>query len=198
MLVGYVRVSTDTQTNQRQVDELVQAGVSPIDIFGDEASGATMERPGWAACGRELREGDTLVIYSLDRLSRDLVHTMTTLRALNDRNVTVRVLTMDFDSRTPMGRFVFSMMAGFAQFERDIILERTRHGLAKARERGRFGGAVQKYTDEAIERAYKRAGTIPSAAKLLKCSEPTIKRGLARIRAKEDAEKPKREEAQGT
>lgn len=192
-MVGYVRVSTNDQTNQRQVDELVQAGVSPIDIFGDEASGATMERPGWEACGRELREGDILVIHSLDRLSRDLVHTMTTLRELNERGVTVKVLTMDFDSRTPMGRFVFSMMAGFAQFERDIILERTAHGLAKARERGVFGGAVQKFSDEAIARAHKRGGNIEQAAKLLKCSIPTIKRGLARIREAEKMAKEAQE-----
>lgn len=193
MMVGYVRVSTNDQTNQRQVDELVHAGVSPIDIFGDEASGATMERPGWAACGRELREGDILVIHSLDRLSRDLVHTMTTLRELNERGVTVKILTMDFDSRTPMGRFVLAQMAAFAQFERDIILERTAHGLAKARERGIKGGAVQKYSDDAILKAWKRAGNIEKAAKLLKCSEPTIKRGLARLRLakKLEAEGPK-------
>ena len=183
MQVGYVRVSTTDQTTQRQVDELVQAGVSAIDIFGDEASGATMERPGWEACGRELREGDILVIHSLDRLSRNLVDTMTTLQALNDRGVTVRVLTMDFDSRTPIGRFVFSMMAGFAQFERDIILERTVHGLARAKARGRYGGASQKFSDGSIASAYARAGTVTGAAKLLKCSEPTIKRGLARIKA---------------
>lgn len=188
MQVGYVRVSTGDQTTQRQVDELVHAGVSPIDIFGDEASGATMERPGWEACTRELREGDILVIHSLDRLSRDLVTTMTTLKELNDRGVTVRVLTMDFDSRLPIGRFVFSVMAAFAQFERDVIMERTLHGLRRARERGRVGGAVKKFTDDQIRSAYERAGSIPKAAKLLNCSEPTIKRGLARLEAARKAQ----------
>ena len=196
MMWGYVRVSTNDQTNQRQVDELVHAGVSPIDMFGDEASGATMERPGWEACMRAVQEGDVLVIHSLDRLSRNLVDTMTALKVLNDRGITVRVLTLDFDSRLPIGRFVFSIMAAFAQFERDVIMERTLHGLAKARDRGRFGGAVRVFSDKAIAAAYKRGGTIEKAREILGCSAPTIKRGLKRI-ADRAAAKAKREEAQG-
>jgi DNA invertase Pin-like site-specific DNA recombinase len=186
-MVGYARVSTDEQKTQRQVDELVMAGVAAMDIFSDTGTGAHMDRPGWEYCAKDLQPGDILVIHSLDRLSRDLVHTMTTLKELNDRGVTVRVLTMDFDSRTPMGRFVFSMMAAFAQFEREVILERTAHGLAKARERGVIGGAVKKYTDEAIGEAYRIAGTVEKAAKRLGCSQITVKRGLASLKAKEAA-----------
>lgn len=111
--------------------------------------------------------------------------------------MTVRVLTMDFDSRTPMGRFIFSIMAAFAQFEREVIHERTLHGLAKARERGKVGGAAKQYTDEAIGEAYKMARTTPKAAKRLGRSEITVKRGLARLKAAaEAAEEQKRKEAQ--
>jgi DNA invertase Pin-like site-specific DNA recombinase len=188
MMVGYVRVSTDEQNTQRQVDELVRAGVSPLDIFGDHASGATMDRTGWNNCLRDLRAGDILVIHSLDRLSRDLVSIMTTLKALNDRGVTVKVLTMDFDSRTPMGRFVFAMMGAFAQFERDVIMERTLHGLAKARERGRVGGAQKRYTPEAIAEAVRIEGSYEGARKRLGCSIITVKRGMAEFKAKENGE----------
>ena len=121
MMVGYVRVSTSFQNTQRQVDDLVKAGVNPIDIFGDTASGKDMDRPGWRACVRDLQEGDVLVIHSLDRLSRDTVDTMLTLKRLSDTGVRLKVLTLDFDSNTPMGRFVFTFMSGYAQFERDII-----------------------------------------------------------------------------
>ncbi len=180
MMVGYVRVSTSQQTTQRQVDELVRAGVSPIDIFGDNVSGATMQRDGWEACRKELQPGDMLVIHTLDRLSRDIVDTMQTLRALNDRGVTIKVLTMDFDSRTPIGRFAFAVFAAFAQLERDQGMERTLSGLARARDRGRIGGAQKLYTDKAILEAYAIEGTIPKTAARLRCAEITVKRALAR------------------
>ena len=165
-MVGYARVSTDEQNAQRQVDELVLAGVAAVDVFSDKGTGANMDRPGWDACTKDLRAGDILVIHSLDRLSRNLVDTMQTLKALNDRGVRVKVLTMDFDSTTPMGRFVFSMMAAFAQFERRVIVERTLHGLAAARARGVYGGASKKYTDEAIREAVGALGVVGAARKL--------------------------------
>ena len=185
-MVGYVRVSTDEQNAQRQVDELVMAGVAAVDIFSDKGTGANLDRPGWEACTKDMQPGDILVIHSLDRLSRNLVDTMQTLKALNDKGVRVKVLTMDFDSTTPMGRFVFSMMAAFAQFEREVILERTLHGLAMARERGVFGGAAKKYTDEAIKTAVAEHGVL-GAAKKLGASKVTIIRRMKAIEGKTDA-----------
>jgi len=179
-MVGYARVSTDEQSAQRQVDELVLAGVGAVDVFSDKGTGANMDRPGWDACTKDLRAGDILVIHSLDRLSRNLVDTMTTLKELNDRGIRVKVLTMDFDSTTPMGRFVFSMMAAFAQFEREVILERTLHGLAAARARGVYGGAAKKYTDEAILAAVKEHGVV-GAAKKLGASKVTVIRRMKAI-----------------
>lgn len=184
-MVGYVRVSTADQSLQRQVDELVIAGVAAVDVFSDVGTGANMERDGWENCVKDLQSGDILVIHSIDRLSRDLVNTMSTLKALNDRGVRVKVLTLDFDSQVPIGRFVFSMMAAFAQFERDVIRERTIHGLAKARARGIMGGRKLTFTDEQIAAAVAEQPTFKAAAKKLGASEITIKRRMAAIRSKE-------------
>ena len=115
-MYGYARVSMDSQSTQRQVDELVQAGVWAEDIYSDTGTGANMDRPGWEDVVRVLEPGDVLVIHSLDRLSRNLVDTMTTLDAMNKRGIRVKVLTMDFDSTTPMGRFVFAILSAFSQF----------------------------------------------------------------------------------
>lgn len=184
-MVGYVRVSTADQSLQRQVDELVIAGVAAVDVFSDVGTGANMERDGWENCVKDLQSGDILVIHSIDRLSRDLVNTMSTLKALNDRGVRVKVLTLDFDSQVPIGRFVFSMMAAFAQFERDVIRERTIHGLAKARARGVMGGRKLTFTDEQIVAAVAEQPNQKAAAKKIGASEITIKRRMAAIRAKE-------------
>lgn len=186
-MVGYVRVSTADQSLQRQVDELVIAGVAAVDVFSDVGTGANMERDGWENCVKDLQSGDILVIHSIDRLSRDLVNTMSTLKALNDRGVRVKVLTLDFDSQVPIGRFVFSMMAAFAQFERDVIRERTIHGLAKARARGIMGGRKLTFTDEQIAAAVAEQPNHKAAAKKIGASEITIKRRMAAIRAKEKA-----------
>jgi len=186
--VGYARVSTGDQSLQRQVDELVLAGVAAVDVFSDVETGSHMERPGWDSCVKDLQVGDVLVIYSLDRLSRDAADTLNTLRMLNDKGVRVRILTMDVDSQTPIGRLMLTFMAGYAQFERDVIMERTLHGLAKARARGVFGGSKPKWTDEQVRAAMDRAnGNAEGVAKLLKCSIVTAKRRIAAIR-KADAD----------
>lgn len=184
-MAGYVRISTDEQDEQRQVDDLVHAGVAPADIWGDTASGKDMERPGWENCLESLQPGDILVLHSLDRLSRDLIDTMTTLKALNAKGVRVKVLTMDFDSATPMGRFVFSMMAAFAQFEREVINERITHGLMRAKERGITGGRKPVITTGQAWAAWQWTDgkgdndkRLKLAAKRLKVHAITIRRRL--------------------
>lgn len=183
MMVGYVRVSTSDQDTQRQVDELVRAGVHPDDIWGDKASGATMDRDGWNGCLRDLQAGDVLVVHSLDRLSRDTLDTLATFRMLAERGVRVRVLNMDLNTDTPIGRFALTVFAAFAQLERDMALDRTRSGLARARERGIVGGAIKRFSDEAIGEAYQIEGTLEKAAKRLGCSRITVIRGLERLRS---------------
>lgn len=185
-MVGYARVSMNDQSTQRQVDELVLAGVAAVDIFSDTGTGANMDRPGWEACTKDLQVGDILVVHSLDRLSRDVIDTMTTLKELREKGVRVKILTMDVDSDTPIGRFMLAQMAAFAEFERDTIRERTLHGLEKARARGVFGGSKPKWTDEQVKAAMERAkGNAERVSKILGCSIVTAKRRMAAIRRAE-------------
>jgi len=191
MLIGYVRVSTNDQDTQRQVDELVRAGVAACDIWGDKASGKDLDRPGWQHMMRELEPGDVLVVHALDRLSRDALDTLTVFRELAERGVKVRVLTMGLDTSTPVGRFALTMMAAFAQMEREMALIRTMSGLQRAKERGVFLGAVKRFPDAAIAEAVKTHGTYEAAAQALGCTRITVARGMASIKAAEDAAKAK-------
>jgi len=155
-LVGYVRVSTSDQNNEHQIDSLIKFGVDPRDIFEDKASGRYMARPGWKACWMDIREKDILVVHSIDRLGRDLVEVVQTVKALHDRGVDLKVLTMDLDTRTPTGRLVFAVVAAMAQWERELIVERTRNGLAAARARGKRGGRKPVLNDIQVTHALER------------------------------------------
>lgn len=189
MMVGYVRVSMSHQNTQRQVDDLVRAGVAPIDIFGDHASGKDMDRPGWKACLRDLQAADVLVIHSLDRLSRNTVHTILALEDLSRRGVRIKVLTLDFDSQTPIGRFVFTTFSAFAQLERETIQQRTLSGLESARLNGRIGGAKLIWTKQQVRAAYKVHKTYEATAKALGCARITVVRKIGRPREVKKAEK---------
>lgn len=179
-MVGYARVSTATQSLQRQVDELVKYGVAAVDVFSDKASGKDMDRSGWHQCWIDLRDGDVLVVQSLDRLGRNLEEVIKIERELREKGVTLKVLAQDINTATPSGRLIFHILMTVAQFEREWSIERTMHGLKKARERGVMGGRVKKFTDEAIEQAVVSNGgpLAPNvwhlAAKALGCSKVTI------------------------
>ena len=145
MLIGYMRVSKadGSQSTQLQRDALMAAGVSPDHLYEDLASGRRDDRPGLAACLKALREGDTLLIWKLDRLGRDLRHLVNTVHDLTARSVGLKVLTghgAAVDTTTAAGKLVFGIFAALAEFERDMIRERTMAGLAAARARGRKGG----------------------------------------------------------
>jgi DNA invertase Pin-like site-specific DNA recombinase len=156
-LVGYARVSMSDQNNDRQRDELVRFGVDPRDIFEDKASGRNMKRPGWHDCWRDLRKGDVLVIHAIDRLGRDLIEVSLVLREMQAKGVELVVLTqMGLDTRQPTGKMIFAVLLALAQWERESIVERTKHGLAAARARGRIGGSKKKVTDEQIVDALER------------------------------------------
>jgi DNA invertase Pin-like site-specific DNA recombinase len=180
ILRGYVRVSTDTQDTQRQVDELVMAGVNPVDIQGDMASGSTMERPGWEMVLKKLEAGDILVVHSLERMSRNTLDTLQAFRDLSERGIKIKVLNMDLDTTTPIGRFAMTIFAAFGQLERDMAVDRIRSGMERARERGVQFGHARRFPDTAVKAAYEAAGTIEGAAKKLGCSQMTIMRGLTR------------------
>jgi DNA invertase Pin-like site-specific DNA recombinase len=149
MLIGYARVSKSdgSQTLAPQRDALIGAGVEPDRIYQDLASGRHDARPGLSACLKALQPGNTLVLWKLDRLGRDLKHLVETAESLRVRGIGLKVLTgagAQIDTTTSNGRLAFGMFAAFAEFERDLIAERTRAGLAAARARGRMGGRPRK------------------------------------------------------
>ena len=138
MLIGYARVSTDDQTLALQQDALAKAGCDRV--FTDTLSGAKADRPGLTAALGYARVGDTLVVWRLDRLGRSLRHLIETMADLDKRGVELRSLTEQIDTSSPGGKLVFHLFAALAEFERDLIRERTKAGLAAARVRGRTGG----------------------------------------------------------
>ncbi|WP_264816073.1 recombinase family protein [Gluconobacter kondonii] len=155
-LIGYARVSTSDQNNRSQIDRLTEFGVEPAAIFQDKASGKNMQRPGWKHCWKELRDGDVLVVTAIDRLGRDLVEVVQTVKALHDKGVDLKILSMDLDTRTATGRLVFAIIAAMAQWERELIVERTVNGLAAARARGKTGGRKAVLSDEQVAEAMAR------------------------------------------
>lgn len=136
-----------TQTLAPQRDVLVAAGIDPRRIYKDLASGRKDDRPGLNACLKALRPGNTLVVWKLDRLGRDLKHLVTTMDELRTRNIGLKVLAgagAQIDTTTANGRLFFGIFAALAEFERELIAERTHAGLAAARASGRQGGRPRK------------------------------------------------------
>ncbi len=145
MLIGYMRVSKadGSQVLDLQRDALIAAGVKSSRLYQDQASGKKDDRPGLEACLKSLREGDTLIVWKLDRLGRNLRHLVNTIHDLMERKVGFRVLSgqgANIDTTTAGGRLVFGIFAALAEFERELIRERTIAGLSSARARGRNGG----------------------------------------------------------
>ena len=149
MLVGCIRVSKNdsSQTLAPQRDTLIAAGVEPCRIYEDLASGRKDDRPGLNACLKALQPGNTLVVWKLDRLGRDLKHLVTTVDELRNQNIGLQVLTgagAQIDTTTANGKFFIGIFAVLAEFKRELIAERTHAGLAAARARGRKGGRPRK------------------------------------------------------
>lgn len=142
-----VSKSDGTQTLSPQRDALLAAGVEPDRIYEDLASGRLDARPGLLECLKSLQPGNTLVIWKLDRLGRNLRHLITTAEALRERGVGLKVLAgagAQIDTTTANGRLAFGIFAAFAEFERELIVERTQAGIVAARARGRLGGRPRK------------------------------------------------------
>ncbi|WP_344144354.1 recombinase family protein, partial [Polymorphospora rubra] len=143
-LIGYARVSTTDQRHALQTDALTTAGCTRT--FTDTASGKLDERPGLAQVLDYLRAGDTLVVWRLDRLGRSVQHLTTTVAGLAERGIEFRSLTEGIDTSTAAGKLIFHIFASLAEFERSLIVERTRAGLDAAAARGRKGGRPPKMT----------------------------------------------------
>ncbi len=180
MLVGYARVSTQEQTLHLQQDALTRAGCERS--FTDTVSGTKAERPGLAQALEFVRSGDTLVVWRLDRLGRSLPHLITTVTQLAERGIGFRSLTEQIDTTSSNGRLIFNIFGALAEFERDLIRERTQAGLAAARARGRTGGRPRALDSRKVAMAqalYKdKTHSIEDICKTLKVSRATLYRYL--------------------
>ncbi len=148
MLIGYARVSTEDQNLDLQKDALEKAGCERI--FTDSVSGTKAKRPGLEEALSHLRAGDTLVVWRLDRLGRSLRHLIDTVADLQERGIDFKSLTESIDTTTSGGKLVFHIFGALAEFEREIIRERTNAGLQAARARGRYGGPKYKLTEKQV------------------------------------------------
>jgi DNA invertase Pin-like site-specific DNA recombinase len=175
MLVGYARVSKadGSQSTDLQRDALLQAGVPETQIYQDMASGKNEDRPGLQHCLKALRQNDILVVWKLDRLGRDLRHLINTVHDLTAREIGLKVLTghgAAIDTTTAAGKLVFGIFAALAEFEREMIRERTLAGMASARARGRKGGRPYKMTRTKLRLATASLGKPETKIGLL-CEE---------------------------
>ncbi|MYL43939.1 recombinase family protein [Virgibacillus salexigens] len=144
MLFGYARVSTKDQNLHMQFDALKNYGVKEENIFSEKITGTKKDRPNFTEMLKYLREGDTVVVYKLDRIGRSTKHLVDLINDFQDKGINFVSINENIDTTTAMGKLVFTIFSGLAQFERDIISERTRSGLESARARGRKGGRPRK------------------------------------------------------
>jgi DNA invertase Pin-like site-specific DNA recombinase len=187
MNIGYARVSTQDQTLNLQKDALEKAGCKKI--FTDTASGAKAERKGLDEALEYLREGDTLVVWRLDRLGRSLKHLIETISQLDTRKIGFKSLTENIDTTTSGGKLIFHIFGALAEFERNLIRERTNAGLQAARARGRKGGRPKALTPkkaQMVQDLYRnKENSIDEICKILNISRTTLYRYI-----KTDAVKP--------
>lgn len=179
MNIGYARVSTSDQSFDLQTDALAKASCEKI--FSDVASGAKSDRTGLAGAIGFARSGDTLVVWKLDRLGRSLPHLIATVRELEAHRIGFRSLQESIDTTTPSGRLFFHMIGALAEFERDIIRERTKAGLLSARARGRLGGRPTVLDQRKAEMAtslYNSKTSIRDICETLGVSKATLYRHL--------------------
>ncbi len=181
MLIGYARVSTQDQQLSLQLDALEQAGCEKV--FSDTVSGAQAARPGLEQALSHVREGDTLVVWRLDRLGRSLRDLIETVRMLSGRGVGLKSLKESLDTTTSGGKLVFHVFGALAEFERDLVRERTNAGLAAARARGRKGGRPKALSERQQRQARTLlkdpSNSVADICKTLKISRSTLYRYAA-------------------
>lgn len=197
--IGYARVSTADQNPQLQIDALIRAGVDPRDIFQEKVSGSSPKRPELEAMLMDVREGDVVIVWKLDRLGRNALHLHQIAQAIQAKGAHLRLLdSSGLDTTTAAGRMMFAMLAAMAQFERDLTYERTMAGLASARANGRSGGQKPRFTDEQVLEAHRVYGVAGGARSLVyKVKGKERSMSLAGFRkALERAEKAQQEKAQ--
>lgn len=179
MKIGYARVSTEEQNLSLQRDALERAAVARV--FEDHASGASKYRPGLDAALGMLGPGDTLVVWKLDRLGRSLSHLIGLVQSLGDRDIGFQSLSESIDTTTAGGRLVFHLMGALAEFERSLIVERTKAGMESARSRGRHLGRLPSLNPTKVEHArmlIDSGATVSDAARTLNVGRSTLYRAL--------------------
>lgn len=180
MLIGYARVSKSdgSQVLDLQIDALKNAGVKEENIYFDKISGTKEQRDGLDNCLKALREDDVLVVYKLDRLGRSLKHLILTIENLTKRKIGFKVLSgqgVNIDTTTPSGKMIFSIFAALAEFERELIVERTKAGLESARARGKVGG--RKFI---LSKSQIRLAEVSMKNKDISVTELCIELGISR------------------
>lgn len=176
MLIGYARVSTFDQNPDLQKDALEKAGCERI--FTDTISGTVLLRPGLTKVKEQLRQGDTLVVWRLDRLGRSLKDLIEWINYLDTEGVALKSLQESIDTSTATGKLVFHVFGALAEFERNLILERTQAGLSAARARGRLGGRPKSLNDDkkqvVIDLYNERKLTVKKICEMMGISKPTL------------------------
>ncbi len=182
MLIGYARVSKNEQNLDLQRDALLKAGCKAVDIYTDKITGTKQERAGLNAALTHLRPGDTFVVWRLDRLGRSLKHLIETVTTMHEQHIAFKSITENIDTATATGQLVFHIFGALAEFERNLIRERTIAGLEAARARGRHGGrpgltgAASKVA--AAQKLHKAGGSIAEICQTLHISRATLYRYL--------------------
>lgn len=181
MLIGYARVSTNEQNLDLQRDALQQAGCAKKNIYTDKITGTKHVRKGLEQALTHLREGDTFVVWRLDRLGRSLTHLIETVTSLAEQGITFKSITENIDTSTATGQLVFHIFGALAEFERNLIKERTIAGLEAARARGRKGGRPKLDTTSAkVAMARKlnadKTNSVEAICDMLHISRPTFYR----------------------
>ncbi len=183
MIIGYARVSTQDQNSELQVDALEKAGAEQI--FQEKFTGKLRERPELSHCLRTLRKGDVLVVWKLDRLARSLKDLVEMVQDLHDRDIGFKSLTESIDTTSSGGRLVFHIFGALAEFEHDLIRERTIAGLNAARARGRKGGRKPAMSDSDVKKAAAMLNdpriTKKEVAEFFKVSRTTLNASLSRM-----------------
>lgn len=187
MFIGYARVSTAEQHLRMQEDALRDAGCE--DLFSDTASGVKTARPGLEEALSHLRQGDVLVVWKLDRLGRSLPHLIQTVKDLNDKGIGFKSLQENIDTTTSGGQLIFHIFGALAEFERELIRERTKAGLKAARVRGKLGGrppTLSSYDIKKLKKHYDKGDlSVNEICKLFNITKPTLYRYLKNEKKKE-------------
>lgn len=194
-LIGYARVSTEEQNLDLQIDALIRAGVNPVNIFSEKISGVSLKRPERDFAVKQCRSGSTFVVWKLDRVGRSLLDLLHFVQSLERQGIGFKSLQDSIDTTTPAGRVMLAMLGAFAQFERDLIAERTRAGVARAMSRGVKFGQPTKITPEVkakIEDGIRNGDSIKEIAKRLGLAEATIRLRYNRNQIQKIRDKAKR------